>query len=145
MYYYGLPSHSVIVVIHNRWIERENILLMALTLATQPLQRTLCLGVIHKLFIYWEERDTVWYKQFVGMLVEVKSNVTFIRVLGNTLGAAGAWTCRSLGHNLLHPQVFRSRDLFCRTDCTCKSKLLMSDALSLLGFDLSCQPQVDQW
>ena len=44
---------------------------------------------------------------------------------GVSTGAAGAWTRRSLGHNLLHPGILRPRALFYRTDCTHKSKSLM--------------------
>ena len=37
---------------------------------------------------------------------------------------AGAETRRSLGHHLLLPQILRRRALFCRTDCTRRSKFL---------------------
>ena len=39
-------------------------------------------------------------------------------------GAAGAQTCRSLGHHLLHPQILRPRALFYRTDYNRRSKFL---------------------
>ena len=53
-----------------------------------------------------------------------------------SIGAAGAQTRRTLGHHLLHlqifeafstywnPQILRSRTLFYRTDSTCRSKFL---------------------
>ena len=74
---------------------------------------------------------------------------------GNTLArmdAAGAQTCRALGHRLLHPTILRQlvlltpanlkpRALLYRTDCTQRSKFLML-AFFLLKTNLTAMNKI---
>ena len=62
-----------------------------------------------------------------------------------SLDAAGAWTCRSLGHHLLHPMILMLlvlSVLFCRTDCNRRSKFLTDALIYYLGSSKNEHPSL---
>ena len=75
-----------------------------------------------QLYVGWLR---AWWERVMGYKVPFElDNTDNLRECVST-GAAGAQTCRSLGHHLLHPRILKSRALFFRTDYTRRSKVLM--------------------